>query len=170
MCSMLTDCAGHLVNGSWFASQRCAVRDGCHGSTQGGVSGISGLGATSISLSGNTYDDKDSLDDIWYSGTKQKVGEKEPTCSTQLILESTKSGLPIRVLRSMYLPAANEYRPARGFRYDGLYKVVGKKVQDLRTKHYLFHLRRLPGQMPVRYNGAAKRPSRREVEEYDLQK
>lgn len=50
---------GHLVSGDWFANQLCAVRDGAHGSPQGGISGLKELGATSISLSGDMYIDAD---------------------------------------------------------------------------------------------------------------
>jgi hypothetical protein len=50
---------GHLVNGDWFANQLCALRDGVHGSAQGGISGIEGKGATSISMSGDMYADTD---------------------------------------------------------------------------------------------------------------
>lgn len=50
---------GHLVNGDWFANQLCAVRDGAHGSPQGGISGLKESGATSISLSGDIYVDVD---------------------------------------------------------------------------------------------------------------
>ena len=50
---------GHLVNGDWFANQLCAVRDGAHGSPQGGISGMAGKGAASISLSGDMYKETD---------------------------------------------------------------------------------------------------------------
>ena len=50
---------GHLVNSDWFANQLCAVRDGAHGSAQGGISGIKEMGAVSISMSGDMYKDTD---------------------------------------------------------------------------------------------------------------
>jgi hypothetical protein len=163
---------GDFVAGQWWANQICAVRDGAHGSAQAGIAGIKTTptapgGATSIVLSEGHKEDIDEGEEIWYCGTEAKSGDSEPTASTKLMLESLISKLPVRVLRSSGLPAGNKYKPVRGFRYDGLYEVLSKKVIDRLKHHHLFRLKRLPGQIGLRYEGEAERPTDRELEEYE---
>jgi hypothetical protein len=162
--------ARELVNGQWWGSQLCAVRDGAHGSAQGGIAGVSGEGATSIVLSGDMYKttDRDEGEEIWYSGTKNVLNASEPTKNTQLLLQSIASKLPVRVMRSANLPDTNKFKPAKGFRYDGVYEVLGSQSIDLSTQHRLFHLRRLPDQTPIRNAGVETRPTKQEMDGYDL--
>jgi len=158
-----------LVNGQWWGSQLCAVRDGAHGSAQGGIAGIKGKGATSIVLSGDSYrnTDRDEGDEIWYSGTTSSANSQDPTEGTQSLLDSIGSKNPVRVMRSAKLPKSNQFRPKKGFRFDGLYTVLSHSVINESTKHYLFHLRRNPGQASIRYTGVAARPTEQEMSQFD---
>jgi hypothetical protein len=160
--------AHNLVNGQWWGSQLCAVRDGAHGSAMGGISGISGQGATSIVLSGDAYKDtdRDEGDQIWYSGTISS--NDEVTTGTQNLINSTVTKFPVRVMRSAHLPDSNQYKPKKGFRFDGLYEVLSYRIIDASTKHYKFHLKRLQGQAPIRYAGVEARPTTHEMAMYDL--
>jgi hypothetical protein len=109
-------------------------------------------------------------EDIWYCGTEVKSAgaTAESTKNTKHMFQSIESKEPVRVLRSAHLPKDNIYKPARGFRYDGLYEVLPDvKTIDVRKQHYLFHLRRLPGQVGLRYQGIGVRPTQREIEVYD---
>jgi hypothetical protein len=165
---------GNFVVGQWWANQICAVRDGAHGSAQAGIAGIKTTtttpgGATSIVLSEGHKEDVDDGEEIWYCGTETKIGDTEPTTSTKFMLESVRSGHPVRVLRSSGLSMSNKYRPVKGFRYDGLYEVLSSKIIDRLKHHYLFHLKRLPGQIDLRWEGEAARPTKRELQEYEAE-
>jgi hypothetical protein len=159
---------GDFVQGQWWPTQLTTVRDGAHGSPQAGIYGEKGKGAFSIVLSGgNHYGDVDNGDDIMYSGTNSVT--EALTGSTQRMIESCDEiKEPVRVIRSWNLDRKNPYRPLRGFRYDGLYDVVGYTVVDVTQASYQFHLVRCPGQPPIRHeDNAARRPTRFEIEAYD---
>jgi hypothetical protein len=49
----------NLMNGQWWPSRICALRDGAHGEQEGGISGQVGKGAFSIVLSYSQYGDLD---------------------------------------------------------------------------------------------------------------
>jgi hypothetical protein len=49
----------NLMNGQWWPSRICALRDGAHGEQEGGISGQAGKGAFSIVLSYSQYGDQD---------------------------------------------------------------------------------------------------------------
>ena len=169
------------VLGQWWPSQLCAVRDGVHGAAQGGKScltpfkyftnsrsGIYGdrdKGAYSIVLSSGGYHDRDDGDIIEYSGTEGSNFEIKP--ATHSMITSAKLGNHIRVLRSSQLPKSNKYRPSCGLRYDGLYQIKSYKGVDLEKQIYRFHLERIPGQEPVRFEGVTKRPTVYEEEAYE---
>ncbi|KAJ4292646.1 hypothetical protein N0V90_009309 [Kalmusia sp. IMI 367209] len=157
---------GHLVLGQWWPTQLCAVRDGAHGSAQGGIYGERKKGAYSVVLSSGGYNDIDSGDEVWYSGTDGK--DFTPTENTLRMIETCDEiHKPVRVLRSHQLPNKNPYRPEIGLRYDGLYNVVGKKLLDKKKQTYTFRLVRCTGQCPIRYkkHDATCRPTRYEVME-----
>lgn len=157
--------ANGLILGQWWPSQLCTVRDGAHGVTQGGISGENGKGAYSIVLSGGGgYHDQDDGDTIEYSGTESK--SEKPTDATQQMITSSELGHEIRVIRSSHLPLKNKYRPEVGFRYDGLYKVTHFWLVDEKKQMYRFKMERCPGQEPIRYANAAKRPTQEEVKEF----
>lgn len=52
---------GHndLVNGQWWFSRICALRDGAHGEQEAGIHGQTGRGAFSVVVASGGYDDKD---------------------------------------------------------------------------------------------------------------
>ena len=161
---------GHLVNGQWWPTQLCTVRDGAHGAAQGGIYGEASKGAYSIVLSGgNHYSDVDNGDTIWYSGTDSK--DETPTENTRRMLEMLETPpplrQPVRVIRSWNLRKDNPYRPQRGFRYDGLYDVQRSKVLDGSKAIHAFYLVRRDRQDPIRYQGAEARPTAQEIREYD---
>ena len=70
---------------------------------------------------------------------------------------------PLRVLRSASLPATNQYRPTRGIRYDGLYRITGEEILDQETAMYRFTLSRLRGQDPIRYQSEGRIPSNPQI-------
>ena len=167
---------GHLVNGQWWPRQVCAMRDGAHGEMQAGIHGPStkdakkGLkGAFSVVMSGHEYTagdhgDEDNGDEVWYCGTRSNSGA--PSESTQQMLDAVNSGRPVRLMRSSGLPAGNKFKPVEGFRYDGLYDVVDKKLVDPAACHYKFLLQRRAGQPPIRATGVEARPTERDLEEW----
>ncbi|KAF9635753.1 SRA-YDG domain-containing protein [Lasiodiplodia theobromae] len=156
---------GSLVNGQWWPTQLCTVRDGAHGSTQGGIYATKGKPAFSIVLSGgNHYSDRDEGEEIWYSGTDGKDGK--PSENTQSLMLNISAGKPVRVIRSHNL-TAGVHRPPRGFRYDGCYEVLSYTVLDSTKMSCLFHLTRKEGQDPIRSRGKEMRPTTAEIREYD---
>lgn len=156
---------GHLRNGQWWPTQLCAVRDGAHSAIVGGICGNKGEGAWSCVMSGGEYPNVDNGDEVYYYGTESS-DPTTPTDATLRMIESAKSGEPVRVLRAakMTTQGTNRYKPAEGMRYDGLYKVEGYEVKDLTKQVHLFHLVRVPGQGAIRYRGPEVRPTREELE------
>lgn len=150
---------GNLVQGQWWPTQLCTVRDGAHGAAQGGIFGEKDRGAYSIVLSSGTgYHDLDNGDTIEYSGTESK--DATPTENTHHLIQSKELQNPIRVIRSHQLPKSNQYRPSVGLRYDGLYKVKEYMVVDKDRAMYRFQLERCEGQDPIRCeDDAARRPT-----------
>ena len=155
---------GDLHNGQWWPMQLCAVRDGAHGEIEAGIHGQPGKGAYSIILAGGGYDDIDRGEMIKYCGTSGKDGK--PTPNTTRMLETKKLGQSVRVLRSAGLKASNLYRPAKGLRYDGLYRIVDFEVLNEETAMHRFHLKRQEGQDPIRYQGVERRPNHEELSKY----
>ncbi|KAF2839340.1 hypothetical protein M501DRAFT_934149, partial [Patellaria atrata CBS 101060] len=163
------DVFGHngLINGQWWPTQLCAVRDGAHGSSQGGIAGKSGVGAYSIVISGGSqYQDRDEGEEVWYCGT-DGTGNGESTENTKRMVESAKGLEPVRVLRSHGLHKGNKYRPQKGFRYDGLYDVVGFQILDAAKQVHRFHMKRREGQDPIRFEGEEARPTLEEIGAYE---
>ncbi|KAK4968780.1 hypothetical protein LTR28_001489, partial [Elasticomyces elasticus] len=134
---------------------------GAHGATQGGIYGLPGKGAFSIVLAGGThYQDRDLGDRIAYCGTDSENGEITP--HTQRMMESVNKH-PVRVIRSHTL--SSEYAPIEGFRYDGLYDVVGFSLVDQSKQTHVFEMVRQEGQDPIRSRelGLAARPTQQEI-------
>jgi hypothetical protein len=155
-----------LVLGQWWPSQLCTLRDGAHGSSQGGIFGEKEKGAYSIVLSGGGgYNDQDNGNSIVYSGTEGK--SFTPTEATLQMVTSARLRNEIRVIRSSRLLQKNVYRPEVGLRYDGLYTIQSFKVLDMEKQIHEFKLQRCPGQEPIRCgDGAASRPTKFEIAEY----
>jgi hypothetical protein len=158
--------AGDLVLGQWWPTQLCTVRDGAHGAAQGGIFGEKEKGTYSIVMSGGGgYHDDDHGDTITYSGTDGR--DFTPTENTLRLVESSKLGNPVRVIRSAQLNKSNKYRPEMGLRYDGLYTVKGYTITDLQKQIHRFVLVREEGQEQIRCEGRAKRPTGEEKREFE---
>lgn len=157
--------AGDLVNGQWWPLQICTIRDGAHGTPEGGIYGQPKKGAYSIVLSGGGYSDVDEGDYVKYCGTSGEADK--PTAFTERMLESAKLKNPIRVLRSAALAGKHsKYRPSKGLRYDGLYEITDHELLDKGTSMYRFSLERCAGQDPIRYQGVEIRPTEEELGQY----
>ena len=118
----------------------------------------------------NTYADRDAGTTIYYMGTalpRQEGSVEEeptnvkdpvtypesqviasstgagPTSSTQAMIRSSTTGRPVRVFRGSQLPEINPFRPPEGYRYDGLYRVVGFRLLKKERQIYEFTLKRL---------------------------
>lgn len=155
-----------LVLGQCWPTQLCTVRDGAHGTPQGGIFYERGKGTYSIVLSSGGYKDEDNGDVIKYSGTEGK--EYEPTVATKEMIRSHELDNVIRVIRSHQLPVHNVYRPKIGLRYDGLYKIVAYEVIDKEKQSHRFELWRCPGQEPIRCGeNASRRPTKYEESEFE---
>lgn len=167
---------GQLVNGQWWPTQLAALRDGAHGSSQGGIYGKTGHGAYSCIMAGNHEyggqddGDKDEGDVVYYCGTDSYDGKI--TGGTQLMIEACANGHHVRLIRSHKVQSP--YAPEMGLRYDGLYDVVNYERLDpersLRQRHR-FKLIRKAGQDPIRGgNGPEKRPTQQEMEAHQKDK
>lgn len=160
----------NLENGQWWPLLDAALRDGAHGATQAGISGVNGKGATSILVAMNPdyEEDRDEGDIIKYTGTmKLKDGSEDPSRHTQLLIDSWmnrgRTQYPVRVIRSYNAAKRSEFAPSEGYRYDGLYKVTDYKEIDPQKRHFLFTIERQENQEPIRYQGDSARPNSQEV-------
>jgi SAD/SRA domain len=168
--------SGNLVNGQRWPGRIHMRRDGAHGASMAGIYGPSvaeGAQALVMGLHGqncNYYADRDEGNRVKYIGTaRKKKGsyvdtgvlvdnsnddeeEDRPTAHTRMLMTSIETGKPVRLFRSDKLPDINPYRPLKGYRYDGLYRVVSCELLEDERKIYGFELQRLPGQGPIRRN------------------
>jgi hypothetical protein len=163
-----------LENGQWWPNQICTMRDGAHGSSQGGIAGSAGRGAWSITFSSRSqytnaqHGDLDDGNEIWYMGTPDEKGlGGHPTTATQHMIDAHLNQKEVRVIRSHRETnkqgRPTPFTPEIGYRYDGLYKVVDYELIDVNTHHYRFHLIRSAGQDPIRCQGPEARPTRYEI-------
>lgn len=119
--------------GSTFESRKDLSIARVHCPPISGISGSSKEGADSIVLSGGYEDDEDFGDRIIYTGHGGREGySKKQTKDQELLLQnkalelSMIKGLPVRVIRGCN--HNSQFSPKKGYRYDGLFKVV--KVWD----------------------------------------
>ena len=112
-------------------------------------------------VSGGGYANVDNGNSIQYCGTQGS--QDAPSAGTKLMLKSHETQHSIRVLRSSSLPASNGYRPARGLRYDGLYRITHYEILEQKTAMHRFSLTRLEGQDQIRYNGDGMIPSNAQI-------
>ncbi|CCX31285.1 Similar to Histone-lysine N-methyltransferase, H3 lysine-9 specific SUVH5; acc. no. O82175 [Pyronema omphalodes CBS 100304] len=154
---------GHngLTVGDWWPYQLCLLRDGAHGSSQGGISGDKDLGAYSIVVSCDNPayrngQDHDTGEVLFYSGTSGPAVVDGDTSAVltnaNAIMKAsvyTQPQRPVRVIRKGPSPKGGLY-PCSGFRYDGLYLVTEMKIveadEDDKRDFYQFKLVRMPGQ------------------------
>ena len=162
--------SGHngLKIGDWWPYRVCLLRDGAHGSLQGGISGSSQRGAWSVVVSSDYSTlDSDHGRVIYYSGSNSHDNEDplnpHVTAATASLRVSCNYRLPVRVIRS---GAANtKHAPSKGFRYEGLYDIVEERVEkNEKGGAYLrFKFVRQGGQ-----DGVDKtRPTRKEGDVFD---
>ncbi|KAM0694380.1 hypothetical protein Q7P36_004735 [Cladosporium allicinum] len=169
---------GLLLNGAWFPSQLVALRDGGHGSSQGGITGNPTSGAYSVIMaggvdpSGQPYPNEDGGSVVLYCGTDNKDKNlNQPSPDTASLLTNHRTKQPVRLFRSHNLDS--QFTPELGFRYDGLYDVASYEDMDPpdnKRRRHRFKLVRRAGQDPIRSQGAAKRPTKQEVDEYEKDK
>ncbi|KAI0069803.1 hypothetical protein K474DRAFT_1777143 [Panus rudis PR-1116 ss-1] len=154
---------GHIpgipVGKTWKSREECS-KDHCHAPTMAGISGSKNEGCWSVVLSAFYEDDEDFGDYFFYTGSGGREGRPQsgaqqtkdmsmshpPNKSLQL---NVSTGNPVRVIRSS--AGKSKYRPAAGYRYDGLYKVVRAWTEEGRLGFQVckFEMQRLPGQPPV---------------------
>jgi SAD/SRA domain len=163
-----------LISGETWIYQVCILRDGGHGDTEAGISGIKGQGATSLILSDpqnlESYADIDQGDKVQY--VSNPGTEATPHARTEFLITSYERYLlqqkikqededekektaeaedrPVRLFRSWRLPEINPLRPKEGFRYDGLYDVIAGQVIDPTRSLYRFTLQRRANQGEIR--------------------
>ena len=107
----------------------------------------------------------DNGNSIEYCGTQGN--QNTPSAGTSLMLKAEETQQSLRVLRSASLPPTNTYRPARGIRYDGLYRITSHEILDPDKSMYRFSLTRLEGQDPIRCSGDGSIPSNAQISELD---
>lgn len=171
--------AGELVNGQLWFSRLELQRDGVHAPPIAGISGTTKKGVYSVVLGefnekkNEGYADIDFGDVIEYMGTALKDdgdglgptniedphmnnpdswdgGGAKPTAGTRALMKSFETGTPIRVIRSSKMCKIVKNKPRKGYRYDGLYKVVRKTALKEARQIWSFRLERLPGQGRLR--------------------
>ena len=142
--------------GAWWPYLGAAHFHGAHGSSQAGITGDPDRGAYSIVVSpSSVYRElnEDRGTDLWYSADKStkntSAAKTETSNPTRSLETSWKNGKPVRVLRKAPNkpdPRSRAIYPTVGFRYDGLYKVVDRKIghNKLGGAFKLFKLERLP--------------------------
>lgn len=122
---------GLLLNGVWWPSQLAALRDGGHGSSQGGITGNPESGAYSVIMAGGLdprglpYPNQDDGDEVLYCGTDNKDSTNQPSGNTKALITNWENRQPVRLFRSHNLNSP--HAPEIGFRYDGLYDVTSLK-------------------------------------------
>jgi hypothetical protein len=139
---------GHngLSVGDWWPYQLCALRDGAHGSRQGGIAGKIAEGAYSIVISADSeYNDSDEGYTLTYSGTRGDAAAQR-TDSTQKLVTSKNTQRPVRLIRKGCANIKKKWYPACGFRYDGLYLVQHAVFTG---SVYNFTLERVQAQKPL---------------------
>ncbi|WP_334182079.1 YDG/SRA domain-containing protein [Novosphingobium sp.] len=115
--------------GAVFKDRRALFDAGWHNQTDAGIAGNRQTGATSVVLSGGYPDDEDRGDMVIYTGhggrggrdsTAQAANQTFDARGNAALVTSCLRGTPIRVFRG---GKHKEFRPATGYRYDGLYRV-----------------------------------------------
>lgn len=152
------DVIGHngVKIGDCWPYMICLLRDGVHGSSQGGIYGTEVSGAYSIVVLGNsTYAemDKDNGSTLFYSGSgsleNTDPDHAKETEGTKALQTSALKKQAVRVIRGKN--KGRKASPKAGFRYDGLYRVVAQKeLKNRKCGAFIqFELHRMEGQAPI---------------------
>lgn len=184
--------AGDLVNGQIWESRQELMRDGVHAPPQAGICGTIRRGAVSVLLGAFDernnlgYADIDMGEVIEYMGTALKDedglgptnvkdlemsipgawhhnGPIQPTAATRSLFKSMETERPVRVIRSFKMCDIVTNKPTKGYRYDGLYRVVRATAMKYKRQIWSFRMVRLPDQLPAHgpLRGFANGPTRR---------
>lgn len=166
---------GKLHNGQCWLYRICLIRDGAHGEIEAGIYGTQQKGCLAVVIAEGKYCDIDRGETLFYCSTEGKLvrggdGDTDevysPSKGAKLLLKALKLGTKIRVIRSSHLPKSNEYRPAEGLRYDGLYTIKSHVILEEQKHIYRVKLVRIPGQDPIRYKGEMAKPSSEDLRRY----
>lgn len=129
--------------GDTFVNRIDLSLSGLHRPRRAGISGTSPHGADSIILAGMYEDDRDEGDRIMYvghGGRDQKTGRQiaDQTLDTynQALLRNIDSGHPVRLIRGATL--RNEYAPAAGYRYEGLFRVCSVERKRGKSGYWIW--------------------------------
>ncbi|QIK67298.1 hypothetical protein G7072_13915 [Nocardioides sp. HDW12B] len=137
---------GHPV-GSTYRGRKEAMWAGLHDNWVPGISGNGDVGANCIALNKGYVDDEDHGDWILYTG----AGANDSSTGRQIadqdinhrhnaaLVYSEQNGLPVRVLRGP--KGERPYAPSVGYRYDGLYKVIGHWAEPGRDGYRIWRFR-----------------------------
>lgn len=166
---------GHIPGyppGAEFETRLALSQAGIHRPTQAGISGTEHEGADSIVLSGGYEDDRDSGDEIIYTGhggrdqrTSQQISDQLLTRGNLALVYSQLHGLPVRVIRGT--SHRSPHSPQQGYRYDGLYRVDdhwrerGKSGFTI-WRYRLVKLTQVPGTKRITEVPEAYGPARRQ--------
>ncbi|MCM0673932.1 HNH endonuclease [Micromonospora phytophila] len=114
--------------GSTFLNRTQLAASKVHRPLQGGICGGRD-GAESIVVSGGYIDDEDYGDEIVYTGqggndpgTKRQIAHQELALGNAGLARNQLEGNPVRVIRGA--GGHPGFSPSKGFRYDGLFRVV----------------------------------------------
>ncbi|UYZ63166.1 YDG/SRA domain-containing protein [Hymenobacter weizhouensis] len=127
--------------GDVLASRLELSRAGLHRPTRAGISGSAQEGADSIVLADQYEDDVFGEDEIIYAGhggrdpkTGHQTTDQDLNDRNRALLRSQETGQPVRVLR----------KAADGYRYEGLYRVVGSSYEPGRSGFQVWLFRLVP--------------------------
>jgi putative restriction endonuclease len=137
---------GTAQPGDLFASRAELAQRGQHRPLQAGICATQEQGAESIVLSDKYEDDEVHADFILYTGhggrseeTGQQVTDQTLTKANKGLVRSQVTGLPVRVFRKVTTPAGGQ-----AFRYEGLFRVVGRDCRPGRSGFLVFLFRLEP--------------------------
>lgn len=135
-----------VTAGQEFDSREAAAEAGVHRPLQAGICGTAAHGAESIVVSGGYEDDEDHGDVIIYTGqggrdmrTGQQVRDQELTRGNAALVTSMTTGIPVRVIRGCEGDPAHS--PAKGYRYDGLFRVEDYWSENGQSDHLVWRYR-----------------------------
>jgi putative restriction endonuclease len=137
---------GTAQPGDLFASRAELAQRGQHRPLQAGICATQEQGAESIVLSDKYEDDEVHADFILYTGhggrseeSGQQVADQTLTKANKGLVRSQVTGLPVRVFHKVTTPGGGQ-----AFRYEGLFRVVGRDYRPGRSGFMVFLFRLEP--------------------------
>ncbi|KAK0224634.1 PUA-like domain-containing protein [Armillaria nabsnona] len=147
--------------GTRYVNRALLLEAGMHGSIRRGIYSFKETARSVVLSDGYEEFNKDKGNKIRLCGEggrskdgKMQVKDQEYTYGNKALQNAMQFGEPVRVTRGYKLDS--KYAPRNGFRYDGLYIVIGcyEKRDENGYRIILFKLERLPGQLPIGTQGA----------------